>query len=58
VTARITAFRDPSPKGYRSRATVPFGASLHVPPPFDLDLDTSGFAVGTQEDRADGSVQG
>ncbi|WP_106972476.1 Uma2 family endonuclease [Streptomyces yerevanensis] len=54
----ITAFWDPSPKGYRSQTTVPFGASLHVPPPFDFDLDTSGFTVGTQEDGAGEGVQG
>ncbi|MCX4410754.1 Uma2 family endonuclease [Streptomyces sp. NBC_00268] len=42
----ITAFWDPSPKGYRSRTTVTFGTSLHVPPPFDFDLDTSEFAAG------------
>ncbi|MCT9112237.1 Uma2 family endonuclease [Streptomyces mirabilis] len=42
----ITAFWDPSPKGYRSRTTVTFGTSLHVPPPFDFELDTSEFAGG------------
>ncbi|MCX4495565.1 Uma2 family endonuclease [Streptomyces sp. NBC_01340] len=42
----ITAFWDPSPKGYRSRTTVTFGTSLHVPPPFGFDLDTSVFAAG------------
>ncbi|WP_329532776.1 Uma2 family endonuclease [Streptomyces sp. NBC_01450] len=42
----ITAFWDPSPKGYRSRTTVTFGTSLHVPPPFDFGLDTSEFAAG------------
>ncbi|MER6011237.1 Uma2 family endonuclease [Streptomyces bluensis] len=41
----ITAFWDPSPKGYRSRTTVPFGRALHVPAPFDFELDTSGFVV-------------
>ncbi|OKK07970.1 hypothetical protein AMK26_02645 [Streptomyces sp. CB03234] len=41
----ITAFWDPSPRGYRSRTTVPFGHTLHVPAPFDFDLDTSGFRV-------------
>lgn len=48
----ITAFWDPSAKGYRSRTTVPFGKSLHVPAPFDFELDTSGFAV-----RPDGETQ-
>lgn len=42
----ITAFWDPSPKGYRSRTTVTFGTSLHVPQPFDFELDTSEFAAG------------
>ncbi|MPY58205.1 Uma2 family endonuclease [Streptomyces spongiae] len=41
----ITAFWDPSPKGYRSRTTVPFGRPLHVPAPFGFELDTSGFVV-------------
>ncbi|MET8942239.1 Uma2 family endonuclease [Streptomyces sp. NPDC004542] len=39
----INAFWDPSPKGYRSRTNVPFGRPLHVPAPFDFDLDTSEF---------------
>ncbi|GGR70118.1 hypothetical protein GCM10010252_05340 [Streptomyces aureoverticillatus] len=46
----ITAFWDPSPKGYQSRTTVPFGKALHVPEPFGFELDTSGFltpAAGT-----------
>ncbi|MGW7043053.1 Uma2 family endonuclease [Streptomyces avermitilis] len=46
----ITAFWDPSAKGYRSRTTVTFGTSLHIPPPFDFDLDTSDFAVGAGRD--------
>ncbi|MEU2586304.1 Uma2 family endonuclease [Streptomyces avermitilis] len=48
----ITAFWDPSAKGYRSRTTVTFGTSLHIPPPFDfdLDLDTSDFAVDAGRD--------
>ncbi|MFE9646948.1 Uma2 family endonuclease [Streptomyces sp. NPDC006365] len=55
----ITAFWDPSPKGYRSRTTVPFGTFLHVPPPFDFDLDTSEFTVGSdKKDGADKGVQG
>ncbi|WP_240138174.1 Uma2 family endonuclease [Streptomyces sp. MUM 178J] len=44
----ITAFWDPSPKGYRSHTTVSFGKPLHVPPPFDFDLDTTGF-LGTAD---------
>ncbi|MFE0135936.1 Uma2 family endonuclease [Streptomyces sp. NPDC059037] len=41
----ITAFWDPSPKGYRSRTTVPFGEALRVPAPFDFELDTEGFVA-------------
>ncbi|GGZ56949.1 Uma2 family endonuclease [Streptomyces bluensis] len=44
----VTAFWDPSPKGYRSRTTVPFGRALHVPAPFDFELDTSEFAVPSE----------
>jgi hypothetical protein len=51
----ITAFWDPSPKGYRSRTTVTFGKPLRVPAPFDFELDTSGFAVGP--DSPDHGVQ-
>ena len=47
----VTAFWDPSPKGYRSRTTVTFGTSLHVPPPFDFDLDTSDFAAGADAEN-------
>lgn len=45
----VTAFWDPSAKGYRSRTTVPFGHPLHVPAPFDFDLDTSGFVAPAKE---------
>ncbi|WP_037680384.1 Uma2 family endonuclease [Streptomyces albus] len=38
-----TVFWDPSEQGYRSRTTVTFGERLHVPKPFDFDLDTSEF---------------
>ncbi|WP_405808381.1 Uma2 family endonuclease [Streptomyces sp. NBC_00210] len=46
----ITAFWDPSPQGYRSRTTVSFGKPLHVPAPFDFDLDTNGFTAQPAED--------
>lgn len=52
----ITAFWDPSPKGYRSRTTVPFGETLRVPPPFDFDLDTSEFAVRPSGDPGGSAV--
>ncbi|MFZ3498560.1 Uma2 family endonuclease [Streptomyces sp. 5.8] len=41
--SEITCFWDPSPHGYRSRKTVSFGQPLHVPEPFDFDIDTTGF---------------
>ncbi|WP_189968679.1 Uma2 family endonuclease [Streptomyces violascens] len=37
----ITCFWEPSPRGYRSRTTTPFGRPLHIPAPFDFDLDTA-----------------
>ncbi|MFI6011733.1 Uma2 family endonuclease [Streptomyces sp. NPDC051243] len=58
----ITAFWDPSPRGYRSRRSVPFGEPLYVAPPFDFDLDTSGFAVrpnaGSTDDAGGEGAQG
>lgn len=41
----INAFWDPSPKGYRSRTNIPFGRPLHVPAPFDFELETGEFAL-------------
>ncbi|WP_449486514.1 Uma2 family endonuclease [Streptomyces avidinii] len=41
--SEITCFWDPSPHGYRSRRTVSFGEPLHVPEPFDCEIDTTGF---------------
>ncbi|WP_438296576.1 Uma2 family endonuclease [Streptomyces sp. HUAS TT7] len=43
--AEITCFWDPSPHGYRSRTTAPFGRPLHIPAPFDFDLDTAELAA-------------
>lgn len=54
----ITAFWDPSPKGYRSRTTVPFGRALHVPAPFDFELDTSGLAVPSETAEGESEGQG
>lgn len=54
----ISAFWDPSPKGYRSRTNVPFGRPLHVPAPFDFELDTSEFVVGTLESDSEGDDGG
>ncbi|MBC9725199.1 Uma2 family endonuclease [Streptomyces sp. TRM68367] len=47
----VTAFWDPSPRGYRSRHSVPFGESLHVPAPFGFELDTSGFVSHRDDDE-------
>ncbi|MDX3387134.1 Uma2 family endonuclease [Streptomyces niveiscabiei] len=38
-----TVFWMPWPKGYQSRCTKPFGEKLHIPAPFDCELDTAGF---------------
>jgi hypothetical protein len=38
-------FWDPSSRGYRSRTNVPFGRPVHIPAPFDFELDTSGFTA-------------
>lgn len=55
----VTAFWDPSPRGYRSRHSVPFGEPLHVPEPFGFDLDTSAFAVRPSRSTAeDASKEG
>ncbi|MGP3981554.1 Uma2 family endonuclease [Streptomyces sp. KR80] len=43
-----TLFWNPSDRGYASRLTVPFGEKLHVPPPFDCELDTAGFEAGLE----------
>ncbi|MFF6976629.1 Uma2 family endonuclease [Streptomyces sp. NPDC008343] len=51
----VTVFWDPSPKGYRSRTTVPFGEPVHVPAPFDFELDTSGFGMRPTADSTDGA---
>ncbi|WP_262704137.1 MULTISPECIES: Uma2 family endonuclease [Streptomyces] len=39
----ITAFWDPSDRGYHARMTVPFGKPLTIPVPFDFELDTNIF---------------
>jgi Uma2 family endonuclease len=52
----ITVFWDPSPRGYRSRTTVPFGKPVHVPAPFDVDLDTSPFST-VRKDTDDSSTE-
>lgn len=46
-----TVFWAPSGKGYTSRTTVPFGKTLRLPAPFDVELDTSGFGAPVEEAR-------
>ncbi|AXE27839.1 Uma2 family endonuclease [Streptomyces globosus] len=41
--SEITCFSDPSPHGYRSRQTVPFGKPLAVAEPFGFEFDTAAF---------------
>ncbi|MFJ6630994.1 Uma2 family endonuclease [Streptomyces sp. NPDC091376] len=44
VEQSITLFAEPSRLGYTHvDGPHPFGTSLHLPAPFDLDLDTSGL---------------
>ncbi|WP_199037338.1 Uma2 family endonuclease [Glycomyces salinus] len=40
----LTVYSDPSDHGYRTRTTTEFGKSVHVPDPFDFELDTAAFA--------------
>ncbi|MET8676182.1 Uma2 family endonuclease [Streptomyces sp. NPDC004647] len=44
-----TLFWNPSAQGYGSRLTVPFGEKLHVPAPFDCELDTADFEAHEPE---------
>ncbi|MER6143185.1 Uma2 family endonuclease [Streptomyces sparsogenes] len=46
-----TVFWTPSPRGYVSHLTVPFGEKVHVPAPFDCDLDTASFLTSGEEDE-------
>ncbi|WP_205323972.1 Uma2 family endonuclease [Glycomyces sp. YM15] len=40
----LTVFSDPSPRhGYQSRTSAEFGKPVHVPEPFDFELDTTAF---------------
>jgi Uma2 family endonuclease len=48
-----TVFWQPSPAGYISRLTVPFGEPLALPAPFGCELDTSAF--GLPRDSATGA---
>ena len=39
----VTLYAEPADGGYRRVVTVPFGESIHLPAPFDIELDTSQF---------------
>ena len=47
-----TAFWAPSSRGYVFHLTVPFGEKVHIPAPFDCELDTAAFAASEDEDEA------
>jgi len=49
---QATVFWDPSPKGYESRQTRPFGEKLDLPAPFGCSLDTTGFRAPRREAEA------
>ena len=46
-----TVFWTPSQSGYVSHLTLPFGEKVHIPAPFDCDIDTSAFAIPEDEDE-------
>ena len=39
----VTLYAEPVDGAYRRVVSVPFGESIHLPPPFDVDLDSSQF---------------
>lgn len=47
-----TVFWTPSARGYVSHLTVPFGEKVHIPAPFDCELDTAEFRTPEDEDEA------
>ena len=40
---QVAVYSGPFDKGYRSHTTVEFGKPVHVPAPFDFELDTAAF---------------
>ncbi|MFJ2212850.1 Uma2 family endonuclease [Streptomyces sp. NPDC101062] len=46
-----TVFWSPTSRGYASHLTVPFGKAIHLPAPFDCDLDTTGFNAPFTDDE-------
>ncbi|GAA2335123.1 Uma2 family endonuclease [Streptomyces cuspidosporus] len=47
-----TVFWTPSSRGYVSHLTVPFGEKVHIPAPFDCELDTASFAAPEDESES------
>ncbi|MBW5485292.1 Uma2 family endonuclease [Streptomyces bambusae] len=45
---RVTVHWTPCAKGYDSDAHVSFGETIHIPAPFNCDLDTTGFGAPEQ----------
>ncbi|MEV6672708.1 Uma2 family endonuclease [Streptomyces sp. NPDC051162] len=42
LNSAVTVYHDPSPdKGYRAHTQVKFGDKVHIPAPFDFELDTA-----------------
>ncbi|WP_313956508.1 Uma2 family endonuclease [Streptomyces sp. SAJ15] len=40
----VTVYHDPTPdRGYRMHTQVKFGETVHIPAPFDFELDTAGW---------------
>lgn len=40
----VTVYHDPTPdRGYRAHTQVKFGDKVHIPAPFDCELDTAGW---------------
>ncbi|WP_106428791.1 Uma2 family endonuclease [Streptomyces sp. AA1529] len=41
----LSVFASPTPLGYAERRTYEFGDIVHLPSPFDCDIDTAGFGA-------------
>ncbi|KAA6221996.1 Uma2 family endonuclease [Streptomyces albofaciens JCM 4342] len=46
-----SVFWEPSEEGYVKRDTVAFGETLHIPAPFDCQLDTADFLDALRDDE-------
>ncbi|WP_033038632.1 Uma2 family endonuclease [Streptomyces monomycini] len=47
----VTVFWEPGENGYAKRDTVEFGDPLHIPAPFDCQLDTTDFVDALLDDE-------